>query len=227
MYVVTLLDSIFLFLISTMIVIANNFIVYYFIDCSGGGVSDVVFVIDTSSSIGFSRFQMVRELAENITTSLKVISPESLVGVITFDSFAQLQFNISRHTELATLLPAINPGLPYNRGFSTDTGRALRFLLSGGRQGGFLRLRNETSNVAIVITGGTSRSFSFLRSAARSLHAANIFDVYAVGIGGHSSSDLRLIASEPSLVFSTSFLTSFSAQQLVEDVIEELCFSKL
>ena len=186
-----------------------------------------MFVIDTNRNIGFSRFQIVRELTENIITSLKVNSPESSVGVITFDSFARLQFNISRHTELATLLPAINPGLPYNRGFGTDTGRALSFLLSGGRQGGFLRLRNETSNVAIVITGGISRSFSFLRSAASSLHAANIFDVYAVGIGGHSSSDLRLIASEPSLVFSTSFLTSFRAQQLVEDVIDELCFSKL
>ena len=185
-----------------------------------------MFVIDTNRNIGFSRFQAVREVTENIITSLKVNSPESLVGVITFDYFARLQFNISRHTDLATLLPAINPGLPYNRGFSSDTGRALDFLLSGGRQGGFLRLRNETSNIAIVITGGRF-SFSFLRSAAASLHAANIFDVYAVGIGGHSFSDLQLIASDPSLVFSTSFLTSFTAQQLVKDVIEELCLSEL
>ena len=196
-----------------------------FIDCSGGVVRDVVFVIDTNRNIGFSRFQIIRELTENITTSLKVYSPESLVGIITFDDFARLQFNISRHTDLATLLPAINPGLPYNRGFSSDTGRALNLLLSGGRQGGFLRLRNETSNIAIVITGGRF-SFSFLRSAASSLHAANIFDVYAVGIGGHSFSDLQLIASDPSLVFSTSFLSSFTAQQLVESITEELCSSK-
>ena len=183
-------------------------------------------MIDTNRNIGFSRFQIIRELTENITTSLKVYSPESLVGVITFDDFARLQFNISKHTDLATLLPAINPGLPYNRGFSTDTGRALDFLLSGGRQGGFLRLRNETSNVAIVITDRFSRSFSFLQSAAASLHAASIFDVYAVGIGGHSFSDLRLIASDPSLIFSTSFLNSFTAQQLVESITEELCSSK-
>ena len=185
-----------------------------------------MFVIDTSSSIGFSRFQIIRELTENITTSLKVFSPESLVGIITFDNFPRLQFNISRHTNLATLLPAINPGLPYNRGFNTDTGGALNFLLSGGRQGGFLRLRDEASNVAIVITDGFSSSFSFLRSAAASLHAANIFDVYAIGIGGNSFSELRLIASDPSLVFSTSFLTSFTAQQLIENITEGLCSSK-
>ena len=196
------------------------------IDCSGGAVKDVIFVIDTSSSIGFSRFQIVRELTENITTSLKVNSPESLVGIITFDNFAQLQFNISRHTDLTTLLPAINPGLPYNRGSRTTTGNALSFLLSGGRPGGFLRLRNETSKVAIVITDGISSSFSFLRSTAISLHAANIFDVYAVGIGSNSFSELQLIASDPSFVFSTTFLTSFTAERLVEEVIEELCSSK-
>lgn len=198
----------------------------YFIDCSGGAVKDVIFVIDTSSSIGFSRFQLVREMAENITSSIAVNSPESLFGLITFDDFALLQFNIFRHTELSTLLPAINPGIPYRSGFRTNTGNALSFLLSGGREGGFLRLRNETSNVAIVITDGSSSSSSSLRSSALSLHAANIFDVYAVGIGSNSFSELQLIASDPSFVFSTGFLSSFTAEQLVDDVLEQLCTSK-
>ena len=198
----------------------------YFIDCSGGAVRDVIFVIDTSSSIGYSRFQLVRELTENITTSIRVNSPESLFGLITFDYYATFQFNISRHTDLSTLLPAINPGIPYNRGYRTNTANALYFLRSGGRQNGFLRLRDNTSNVAIVITDGYSSSFSSLRSEAISLHAENIFDVYAVGIGSNRFSELQLIASNPSFVFSTSSLTSFTAQQLVEDVIEKLCSSK-
>ena len=196
------------------------------VDCSGGAVKDVIFVIDTSSSIGFSRFQLIRELAENITTSIKVNSPESLFGLITFDDFARFQFNISRHTDLSTLLPAINPGMPYSRGYRTNTASALNFLRSGGRQNGFLRLRDNTSNIAIVITDGYSSSFSSLRSAAFSLHAANIFDVYALGIGSNIFSELQFIASDPSLVFSTSFLTSFTAQQLLENVIEHLCSSK-
>ena len=200
--------------------------VSHFVDCSGSAVRDVVFVIDTSSSIGFSRFQLVRELTENITTILKVNSPESLVGLITFDNFARFEFGISTHTDLSTLLPAINPRLPYYGGFSTNTASALNLLLLGGREGGFLGLRNETSNVAIVITDGFSSSFSSLQSAANSLHAANIFDVYAVGIGSNSFSELQLIASDPSFVFSTSFLNSFTAQQLEEDVVEQLCSSK-
>ena len=203
----------------------NDHPLNYFVDCTGGAVKDVIFVIDTSSSIGFSRFQLVREMAENITTSIAVNSPESLFGLMTFDNSARFQFNIFRHN-LSTLLPAINPGIPYNRGFRTNTGDALWDLLSGGRQGGFFRLRNETSNVAIVITEGFSSSNSFLRSAASSLHAANIYDVYAVGIGNNSFSELQLIASDPSFVFSTSFLSSFTAEQLVDDLLQQLCTSK-
>ena len=200
--------------------------IIYLLDCSSGVVKDVVFVIDTSSSIGYSRFQLVRELAENITTSIRVKSPESSFGLITFDDYAQFQFNISRHTDLSTLLPAINPGIPYYSGSRTNTANALSLLLSGGVEGGFLQLRNEVSNVAIVITDGYPYTFSSLELAANSLHAANIFDVYAVGIGNNSYSALQLIASDPSFVFSTYSLNSSSAQQLVQDVIKELCSSK-
>ena len=183
-------------------------------------------MIDTSSSIGYSGFQLVRELTENITSSLKVDSPETLFGLITFDSFARFQFNISKHTDLRTLLPAINPGLPYYRGYYTNTASALSLLLSGSVEGGFLQLRNETSKVAIVITDGYSSSSSSLWSAANSLHTANIFDVYAVGIGNNRFYELQLIASDPSFVFSTNYLSRFTALQLVDDVLEKLCSSK-
>ena len=184
-----------------------------------------MFVIDTSSSIGYSRFQLVRELTENITTSLKVNSPETLFGLITFDNYAQFQFNISNHTDLSTLLPAINPGLPYYRGYYTNTASALSLLLSGSVEGGFLQLRDKTSKVAIVITDGYSSSYSSLRSAANSLHAANIFDVYAVGIGSNRFSELQLIASDPSFIFYT-YLNSLTVEQVEEDVIEQLCSGK-
>ena len=191
---------------------------------------DVVFVVDTSSSsssIGFSGFQLVRELIKNITINLKVNSPETLFGLITFDDYARFQFDISRHTDLSTLLPAIDSPLQYTSGYSTNTASALNLLLSGGVEGGFLQLRDKTSNVAIVITDGYSSSYSSLRSAANSLHAANIFDVYAVGIGSYSYSELQLIASDPSFVFTAYSLNNFTAQQLEEYVIEQLCSSKL
>ena len=200
---------------------------HFYVDCSKRIVRDVVFVIDTSSGIGYSTFQQVRELTENIVINLKVNSPETLFGLITFDNNARFEFNITRHTDLGTLLPAINPGLPYYRGYRTNTADALSLLLSGSVEGGFLRLRNKTSKVAIVITDGSSSSLSSIRSAANSLHAANIFDIYAIGVRNYRYSELQLIASNASFIFTRSYLTSRTAQLLGDTVIKQLCSSKI
>ena len=85
-------------------------------------------------------------------------------------------------------------------------------------------MRDKTPNVAIVITNNYPSSYSSLLSAANSLHAANIFDVYAIGID-----DFYIafrIASDPSFVFTTHSLNYFTARQLEIYVIEQLCSSK-
>ena len=205
--------------------------VFLSLDCFKHVVRDIVFVIDTSGNIGSYNFQQVRELTENITYNVKVNSPKTLFGLITFDNSSQLEFNVTRHTNLDTLLPAINPGLPYYGGYYSSyytaniTG-ALNLLLSGSVEGGILRLRNETSKAAIVITNSYDSSSSSLQSAANSLHAANIYDVYAIGIGGHSYSQLQIIASDPSFVFYTYYLSRYTNPRMVEDIVEQLCTGK-
>ena len=196
------------------------YVTIIYVDCTRRIGRDVVFVID---SRGYSRFQQVRELTEKITIYLKLSSPETLFGLITFDYRAQLEFNISKHTDLSTLLPAINPGLPHYRYVGHGPAIALNLLLSGSVEGGFLQLRNQTSKVAIIIITDYSWSISSLRSAANSLHAANIFDVYAIGTGRYRLKELLLIASDPSFVFSTKYLTSVTVQRLENDVTDQLC----
>jgi len=189
------------------------------------GVKDIVFVIDTSSSIGFFRFQMVREFVDNVTRNLLLNSPESSVGVILFDNFASIQFTLGTHSSLTTLSPAINPGLLYGRGFRTDTAGALRLLLSTARNG-FLGIRNETSNIAIVITDGRSDNRFSTQSAAAALHAANIFDVYAIGYGSADINELNTIASDPHFIYFANFFNQFDIQRLQMNVTDQLCSCK-
>ena len=188
-------------------------------------MKDIVFVVDTSSSIGTFQFQMVREFVDNVTINLKLHSPESSVGVITYDNFARIYFTLGEHTSLTTLSPAINPGLPYFRGSGTDTASALRLLLSTA-QNGFLGVRNETSNIAIVITDGRLNNQFFTRSAAAALHAANIFDVYAIGYGSADINELNTIASDPHFVYFTNFFNQFDIQQLQMNITDQLCSCK-
>ena len=186
-------------------------------------VQDVVFVIDTSGSIGSSRFQLIREFTGNIVIELFRQSPRTAVGVILFGSSANIQFNLRAHTSLSTLLPAISQ-LPYSGG-GTNTAEALQLLLSTA-QNGALGLRSGSSNIAIVVTDGFSNSRSATLSAASSLHASNLFDVYAVGVDGADLTELQGIASSSEFVFFTNSFTSFGLQQLQERIIAELCTCK-
>ena len=193
--------------------------------CSSHSVKDVVFVIDTSGSIGSPRFQLIREFTANITTELIHYSPQSAVGVILFASYPYIRFNLQTYTSLNSLLSAINR-LPYNSGSRTDTDEALTLLLSTA-QNGVLRLRSNSSKVAIVITDGRSSSSSATLSAAAALHASNIFDVYAVGVGGAYLPELEGIASSPEFVFFTSFFNSTSLQQIQDRILPQfLCGCK-
>jgi len=186
-------------------------------------VQDIVFVIDTSGSIGSSRFQLIREFTASITTELIRNSPRSAVGVILFGSSAYIRFNLQTHTSLNTLLSAINL-LPYSGGL-TDTAGALRLLLSSARSGA-LGLRSDSSPVAIVITDGRSNSQSATLSAAAALHASNIFDVFAVGVDGADVTELQAIASNPELVFFTNSFNSNGLQQLQDRILPQLCTCK-
>ena len=189
--------------------------------CLGHGhsVKDVVFVIDSSGSIGADNFQLIRDFTANITTELFRSSPMSAVGVILFESTARIWFNLKTYTSLRSLLSAINR-LPYRDGSSTDTDEALRLLLSSARNGR-LRLRTDSSKIAIVITDGESRDESATLLAAKALHASNIFDVYAVGIYGADVDELEGIASSPEFVFyASSFL---NLQQIQKRILPQLC----
>ena len=184
----------------------------------------MVFVIDTSGSIGFSNFQLIREFVGNITTELISNFPSSSVGVILFDSSAHIHFNLETYTTLNKLLSAIDQ-LPYNDGGRTNTDEALTLLLSTA-QDGTLGLRDIANKVAIIITDGQSTNQSATLTATSALHASDIFEVYAVGVARADLTELEAIASSPEFVLFTSSFDSNNLHQLVDRISLQFCSSK-
>ena len=191
--------------------------------CSDSSVLDVVFVIDTSGSIGSSNFQLIRNFVANIATKLIQNHPRSAIGVILFNDSAHIQFNLEAYTNPSTLLSAINR-LPYSGG-GTNTAGALRLLLSSA-QNGTLGLRYDSSHVAIVITDGRSNNQTETLATANLLHVSNIFNVFTVGVIGAGLMELQRIASSPEIVFFTSSLNSSSLQLLQNNIVPKLCTGK-
>ena len=185
-----------------------------------------MFVIDTSGSIGQNNFQRIRYFVANITIELFRTSISPAVGVILFSSNARIRFNLQAHTDLNSLLSAIQ-NIPYNGG-STYTDDALRLLLSTARDGS-LGLRINSLKIAIVITDGESTDPDKTTSAANELHASRIFDVYAAGIGGADRDELERIANanESEFVLFADSFENADLQQLQEDILPGLCIRKL
>ena len=194
------------------------------IACTIGGI-DLVFVLDTSGSIGTAGFQMVREFTEQISMLLDIGKRRSLVGVILFSNNAIVHFSVTQHTTASTLLPALNPGLPYSgaRG-GTNTQDALTLLRTAGQTGNALDLRPGYVPIAIVVTDGRSNSRNATLTAASALHASNIYyQVYAVGVSGADLTELNAIASDPSLVFFTSNFNNATIAALQQNLTQQLC----
>ena len=148
-----------------------------------------------------------------------------MVGAIIFDSGSRIHFNLFQHTDRATLLPAL-AGLPYDLSTisqGTNTAGALNLLLDSA-QDGRLGLRMGRPHVAILLTDGRATGpESVLSDAINRLHAADLFQVYAIGIGTNADiNELNAIASDPSLVYLESF-DSAGILQLQNDVSQQLC----
>ena len=181
-----------------------------------------MFVLDTSNSITEARFQMIREFTEQISMLLDIGKTRSLVGVILVGNIAIVQFPVTQHTTASTLLPALNPGLPYSGG-GTNTQAALNLLRTAGQTGGTLDLRPGYVPIAIVVTDGVSNTRDTL-AAASALHASNIYaQVYAVGVSGADATGLNAIASDPSLVFFTSKFDDAAIAALQQNLTQQLC----
>ena len=176
-------------------------------------------MVDTSSSISYSQFQLIREFIANITVEVISKSSSSAVGVILFNDTAHIEFDLKTYTNLSALLSAISQ-LPYSGG-KTNIFNALRTLLLSG-QNGLLKLRKDSSKVAVVITNEEFIGLSVTSYIAATLHDVNMFDVFAIGAEGTNLTQLQAIASSPELVFAINSFSRIALQQLQDQVIPEM-----
>ena len=173
--------------------------------------------MDTSGSIGSINFQYVREFIEDIVLEMNIGVNNSRVAVILFESSATLYFNLNRYTDKDSLISAIRY-LPYSGG-GTDIPEALD-LLRTTAQNGVLGIRNDKRQIAIFLTDGDG---GVLEPAVAELEAANIFQVYSVGVSNARVDQLNLIASGNSdFVYYHSTFTETSLITIAEGIIKRL-----
>ncbi|XP_010005902.1 PREDICTED: collagen alpha-4(VI) chain-like [Chaetura pelagica] len=160
--------------------------------CRKGTLADVVFLVDTSTSIGQENFQKVKNFLSTLVLSLDVGLDVIRVGLAQYSNETYQEFLLNQYLKSDVLEQIGN--LPYRSG-EPYTGRALDFVNevyftepAGSRAKGYV------PQVAILITGGESSDEVEL--PARKLRNRGI-SLYVVGIGVQNTTELQQIASKP------------------------------
>lgn len=188
--------------------------------------TDVVFVLDSSGSIGPSNYQLVRDYTYNFTENLLSGTSGKRVGIILYGTSAHvavgLQF-LNNNSKEALLNRIAN--LTYLREW-TNTPEGLCLLKTMNWRDTISTLR-----LAVVLTDGQSNRESIncgngtntLESTSREIHdRAPEIIVSAVGVANYVESELELIATrndtvdmlrsfDPNLLEQNQYYRSYSA----------------
>ena len=195
-------------------------------ECQTRGI-DLIFILDSSGSVGASNFQNVRDFVANLVSQLEIGPDSTRVGLINFASSATVQFSLNTHQDSSSLLQAIAI-VPFTGG-GTNTAAALTTLLSEfSTVNGARPLQEGIPRVTIVVTDGQSNNPTATIVAANNVHASNII-AFAVGVGSNIPiAELNAIASDPDSRF-VRLLSTFNADELrdlQELLSSEACQSK-
>ena len=195
----------------------------YVPECNTKG--DMVFVIDTSSSVSEENFEKVLRFMTGMLERAEMIDGGDLqVAAMSFSTHVNVHFYLGEHTSQREMFQAIR-SIPYSSG-STNTADALMTLrneLFNPGNGD----RVEVPNLAIIITDGVSNlnSKRTIPEAVRAREQGIHIFVIGIGLAG-TSHEIDAIASQP--VSENRFLvTTFDELHYIRtQVFTRLCESK-
>ncbi|NXN16664.1 VWA2 protein, partial [Indicator maculatus] len=150
---------------------------------------DVLFLLDGSYSIGKGSFERSKHFAGKLCDAFDIHPDRIRVGMIQFGSTPHLEFPLDSYLTKQDLKERIKRVV--FRGGSTETGRALKYILHKGFPGG----RNSSvPQVLIIISDGKSQDSTAI--PAVQVKERHIM-VFAVGIKFPRWEELYVLASEP------------------------------
>ncbi|VDI82671.1 Hypothetical predicted protein [Mytilus galloprovincialis] len=189
---------------------------FKFIECACHDKVDLVYLVDSSGSVGSINFNKEKEFINNSLSQFVIGHNDALVGVVTFSTVPREQFKLNAFLDKAALKYAITK-IPYLTG-NTHTAEAINFvnnhmfIPSAGD-------RPDAQNVLVVLTDGQSGDHAKTLQEANRLKQRTTV-IIAVGIGsGASKSELNGLVSDPSYVF---FVNDFDALKQIHDTVHSV-----
>ncbi|XP_074802818.1 collagen alpha-1(XXII) chain-like [Natator depressus] len=155
---------------------------------------DLVFILDTSSSVGKEDFEKVRQWVSNLVETFEIGLDKTRVGVVRYSDRPATEFDLGRYQTREAIKEAAR-NIKYYGG-NTNTGDALRYIntYTFSKEAGGRPSDPTSQKVAILLTDG--RSQDYVMDAATAARKAGI-RIFAVGVGEALKEELDEIASDP------------------------------
>ncbi|CAN9501945.1 unnamed protein product [Ophioblennius macclurei] len=148
---------------------------------------NIGFLIDGSSSVGHTNFELVLDFLIGIVRNFDVSDVGSRIGAVQFTYDQRLEFGLFDHPNKEDAIDALKR-IPYMSG-GTSTGSAIAYASQS-----LFRQAGRGRNFLIVVTDG--QSYDDVRGPAMAAHRQGI-TVFSVGVAWAPLDDLRSMSSEP------------------------------
>uniref|UniRef100_A0A8C9IM64 VWFA domain-containing protein n=1 Tax=Piliocolobus tephrosceles TaxID=591936 RepID=A0A8C9IM64_9PRIM len=187
--------------------------------CREAALADIVFLVDSSTSIGPQNFQKIKNFLYSVVLGLDISSDHVRVGLAQYNDNIYPAFQLNQHPLKSMVLEQIQ-NLPYSTG-GTNTGSALEFIRTNylTEESGS-RAKDRVPQIVILVTDGESNDE--VQEMADRLKEDGVV-VYVVGVNVQDVQELQKIASEPfeKFLFNTenfNILQDFSGS-----ILQTLC----
>ncbi|XP_044801273.2 collagen alpha-3(VI) chain isoform X2 [Bubalus bubalis] len=162
-------------------------------DVKNGAAADIIFLVDSSWSIGKEHFQLVREFLYDVIESLAVGDNDFRFALVQFNGNPHTEFLFNTYRSKQEVLSHVS-NMSYIGG-SNQTGKGLAYVMQNHlTEAAGSRASDGVPQVIVVLTHGHSEDGLALPSAE--LKSADV-NVFAIGVEDADEGALKEIASEP------------------------------
>ncbi|KAI5108436.1 collagen alpha-6(VI) chain [Silurus meridionalis] len=185
-------------------------------ECSEIAEADIVFLVDSSDTIGDTKFGEIRRFLHNFVEGLDIGEQNVRVGLAQFSDrpVQEVVFNGEEDTQEDLLKKIL--GLTYHKGRPKKTGHALDFI----RESYFSDPKQSAAKIAIVITDGESSDS--VQGPAQELRKQGVV-VFVVETGPANNAQLQAIANSPQKEFLFSVENYPNLLSIIENLRRRVC----
>ncbi|KAM4580451.1 collagen alpha-6(VI) chain-like isoform 1-T2 [Odontesthes bonariensis] len=190
-------------------------------ECARANKADIVFLVDSSSSIGIPNFGEIRKFLRSVISGLNIGSDRVRVGLAQYSDEPHQEFLLKDYLDAPSLLAQVDR-LRYRTG-NTYTGKAVDFLRQQYfTQAAGSRASQRVPQIAMIITDGESNDD--VLGPAQELRDQGII-VFGIAVGQASLKQLKSIVTQPSEFFLTAINNYQALQNLADNLLGTVCSS--